>query len=218
MFAQFLSHVSLFVTPWTVACQAALSMKFSRQEYWNRLSCPPLGHLPKPGIKPTSLASSALAVRFFITHATWEKWKSVTQLCLTLYSPWNSPAKNTGVGNLSLLQGIFPTQGSNPNLLHCRRNLYQLSQKGCKTMKFIISHSIFTGKESTCNVGDSGLICRLGRLPGEGNGNPFQYSWRFPWAEEPGGLQSLGLQRVGHDWGTNISFHLIIFIVNPMKF
>ena len=44
-----------------------------------------------------------------------------------LYSPWNSPGQNTGVGSLSLLQGIFPTQGSNPGLLHCRRILYQLS-------------------------------------------------------------------------------------------
>ena len=44
-----------------------------------------------------------------------------------LYSPWNSPGQNTGVGNLSLLQGIFPTQGSNPGLLHCRWILYQLS-------------------------------------------------------------------------------------------
>ena len=45
----------------------------------------------------------------------------VTQLCLTLcdtmdYSPWNSPGQNTGVGSLSLLQGIFPTQGSNPGI------------------------------------------------------------------------------------------------------
>ena len=44
-------------------------------------------------------------------------------------SPWNSPGQNTGVGSLSLLQGIFPTQGSNPCLLHCRRILYQLSHK-----------------------------------------------------------------------------------------
>ena len=46
-----------------------------------------------------------------------------------LYSPWNSPGQNTGVGSLSLLQGIFPTQGWNPGLLHCRRILYQLSHK-----------------------------------------------------------------------------------------
>ena len=47
-----------------------------------------------------------------------------------LHSPWNSPGQNTGVGNLSLLQGIFPTQGLNPGFLHCRWILYQLSHKG----------------------------------------------------------------------------------------
>ena len=46
-----------------------------------------------------------------------------------LYSPWNSLGQNTGVGSLSLLQGIFPTQGSNLGLPHCRKILYQLSQK-----------------------------------------------------------------------------------------
>ena len=47
-----------------------------------------------------------------------------------LYSPWNFPGQNTGVGSLSLLQRIFPTQGSNPGLLHCRCILYQLGHKG----------------------------------------------------------------------------------------
>ena len=47
-----------------------------------------------------------------------------------LYRPWNSPCESTGVGSLSLLQRIFPTQGSNPGLLHCRHILYQLSHKG----------------------------------------------------------------------------------------
>ena len=47
-----------------------------------------------------------------------------------VYSPWNSPDQNTGVGSLSLLQGIFPTQGLNPSLLLCRWILYQLSHKG----------------------------------------------------------------------------------------
>ena len=46
------------------------------------------------------------------------------------YSPRNSPGQNTGMGSLSLLQGIFPTQGSNPGLPHCRQILYQLSHKG----------------------------------------------------------------------------------------
>ena len=43
-----------------------------------------------------------------------------------LYSPWNSSGQNTGVGSLSLLQGIFPNQGSNPGLPHCKQILYQL--------------------------------------------------------------------------------------------
>ena len=47
-----------------------------------------------------------------------------------IYSPQNSPGQNTGVGSLSLLQRIFPTQGSNPGLPHCRQILYPLSHKG----------------------------------------------------------------------------------------
>ena len=62
------------------------------------------------------------------------KWKSLSSVRLfathELYSPWNSPGQNTGLGSPSLLQGIFPTQGPNPGLPHCRRILYQLSHKG----------------------------------------------------------------------------------------
>ena len=47
-----------------------------------------------------------------------------------LYIPWNSLGQNTGVGSLSLLQGILPIQGLNPGLPHCRQILYQLSHKG----------------------------------------------------------------------------------------
>ena len=55
-------------------------------------------------------------------------------------------------------------------------------------------------KESTCNVGDRGSIPGLGRSPGEGNGTqPSILAWKTPWTEELGGLQSMGLPRVGHD-------------------
>ena len=54
-----------------------------------------------------------------------------------LNSPWNSPDQNTGMDSLSLLQGIFPTQGSNPGLLHSRRILYQLSHKGSPRMLIV---------------------------------------------------------------------------------
>ena len=55
------------------------------------------------------------------------------------------------------------------------------------------------GKVSAGNAGDTGLIPGSGRAPGEGNGYSLQCScWRVPWTEEPGRLQSMGLQRVGH--------------------
>ena len=54
------SHVRFFVTPWTGARQAPLSMGFSRQEHWSGLPCPPPGDLPDPGIEPATLVSLAL--------------------------------------------------------------------------------------------------------------------------------------------------------------
>ena len=58
------SHVQLFGTLWTIVRQAPLSI------YWSGLPCPAPGDLPDPGIKPMSLMSPALAVRFFTTSAT----------------------------------------------------------------------------------------------------------------------------------------------------
>ena len=94
------------------------------------------------GSNSQSLGSPALAGRFFTTSATCEAhigtW-SESESCSVvsdslrprgLYSPWNSPGQNTGVGSCSLPRGIFPTQGSNPGLPHCRWILYQLSQQG----------------------------------------------------------------------------------------
>ena len=66
------SCVQLFATLWTVARQASLSMGFSRQKYWSRLLHPPPEDLLDPGIEPTSLTSSALAVGFFTTSIAWE--------------------------------------------------------------------------------------------------------------------------------------------------
>ena len=68
MGAQFLGHVYLFVTSWTVVCQAALSLGFSRQEYWSGLPFPSPGNLPDPGIEPVSPTPPLLAGRFFTTE------------------------------------------------------------------------------------------------------------------------------------------------------
>ena len=102
---QSLSRVRLFATPWSIACQAPLSMGCSRLEYWSGLPCPPPGDLPNPGIEFTCLTSPASAGRFCPTSSTREAPK------------WNSPGKNTGMGCHFLLQRIFPTQGWNPGLL-----------------------------------------------------------------------------------------------------
>ena len=87
---------------------------------------------PDQGIKSISLRSSALTDEFFTSSTTWEALKvkvKVSQSCPTL-CPWSSPSQNTGVGSLSFLQEIFPTQGSNPGFLHCKQIIYQLSHSG----------------------------------------------------------------------------------------
>ena len=95
-----------------------------------------------------------------------------------LYSLWNSPGENTGVGSLSLLQGI-PSQGLNPGFLHCRQILYLLSHKGIPVVK-----NLHPNAEDIRNVG---LIPGLGRSPGGGHDNPLQYSC----LENPHGERSL---------------------------
>ena len=60
-----------------------------------------------------------------------------------LYSPYNSLGQNTRVGSLSLLQGNFPTQRSNPGLLHCRQILHHLSHKGSPIIRMLV-HLIFS--------------------------------------------------------------------------
>ena len=70
-----LSCVRPVENPWTVACQATLSMEFSRQEHWSGLPFSTPGDLPDQGIKPVSLVSPVLAGRFFTTGAMWKAWE-----------------------------------------------------------------------------------------------------------------------------------------------
>ena len=75
----------------------------------------------------------------------WVVCPSDSLLSHGLYSPWNSPGQNTGVGSLSLLHGVFPTQGLNPGLPHCRQILYQLSQKGSPRILEWVAYSFSSG-------------------------------------------------------------------------
>ena len=105
--------VRLFATPWTIQ-----SMEFSRPEYWSGWPFPSPGNLPSPRVEPRSPA---------------------LQVDSLPAEPPGKP-KNPGVGSLSLLQWIFPTQELNQGLLHCRQILYQQSYQGSP----ILVHS-------TCN-------------------------------------------------------------------
>ena len=101
----------LFATPWSI------QSKLSRPEHWSGLPIPSSGNLSNPEIKPRSPALHVVSL------------------------PAEPPGKpkNTGVGSLSLLQGIFLTQESSRGLLHCRRTLYQLSYQGSQRMCIVLN-------------------------------------------------------------------------------
>ena len=78
-----------------------------------------------------------------------------------LYSPWNTPGQNTGVSSLSLLQEIFPTQGSNPGPPHCRQILYQLSHKGSPRILEWVAYPFSSGWIFPTQESNQGLLhCR----------------------------------------------------------
>ena len=84
------------------------------------------------------------------------QWKSLSCVWLfvtpwTMYSPWNSPGQNTRVGSLSLLQGIFSTQGLNPGLPHCKQILYQLSHEGSPRILEWVAYPFSSGSSRPRN-------------------------------------------------------------------
>ena len=92
----------------------------------------------------------------------WKVKVNVAQLCLTLCDPMdcslrNSPGENTGVGSLSLLQGIFPTQGSNPCLPHCGWILYQLSQNHTQMLQHACQMQL-KGRLGICCFNPDGIF------------------------------------------------------------
>ena len=82
-----------------------------------------------------------------------------------LYSPWTSPGKNTGVGSLSLLQGIFPTQGLNPGLPHWGQILYHLSHKGSPRILEWAAYPFSKGSSQLRNQTRVSCIALISKLP-----------------------------------------------------
>ena len=102
-----------FVTPWTVACQAPLSMGFPRQECQSGFPCPPPGDLPQPGIEPGSLTSPALADRLFTTEPSGKPYITLHMFIKMTYIWWNfrhASSQVTDRGNFAQLfiLNIFP--------------------------------------------------------------------------------------------------------------
>ena len=120
-------------SPWTVACQAPLSIGFSRQEYWSGLLFPSPGDLFHPRIESRSSVLQAYAAILSYEGIPWSCWKvKVVQLCPTLCDPF-------GILQARILEWVAfpfsrgpsqPTQGSNSGVPHCRRIFNKLSHKG----------------------------------------------------------------------------------------
>ena len=158
-----LSCVQLLAIPWTVACQAPLSMEFSRQEYWSGQPFPSPGDLPDPGIGPTS-ASQVDSFFFFL---------QVDSLLL---------------GHLGSLNTYTPFPNSFSIVSYS-------SGSDCK-------ESAAMQQTWVPSLGEEDLLEK-----GMATHSSILAS-RIPWTEEPGGLQSMGTQRVWHDWAKK--FFLIL--------
>ena len=125
------------------------------------MPCSPPGDLPDPGIKPASSAAPALQAD-------------------SLPSEPPGKPKNSGVGRLSLLQGIFLTQELSQGFLHCRQIFLPVELPGTLTVQHRASQVALVVKNPHAHAGDvrdRGLISGSGRSPGGGHGNPLQYSY-----------------------------------------
>ena len=141
----------------------------------------------------------------------------------------DSPGKNTGVGCHSLLQGIFPTQESNPGLPHSRWIIYFffffVYMEWCFSIWLFCLHcykvhlcftmylyfiSFYLPVMQETRVWSLGWEVPL--VKGMATHSSI-LAWRIPWTEEPGGPQAIGLQRVGHDWAANThTQHSVLWI------
>ena len=144
----------------------------------------------------------------------------VSHIAGRFFTSWvTGKPKNTGVGSRSLLQRIFPIQGSNPGLLHfllhCRQILYPLSHKGSPRILEWVAYPYFSGSSQPRNR--TRVSCIAGKfftnwairvtftfhfhaLEKKMATHSRVLAWRIPGTGEPDGLPSMGSHRVGHDW------------------
>ena len=166
------SHVWLFVTLQTVACQAPLSMGFSRQESWGGLPVPSPGKLPSPGTEPVSLMSPALGNEFFTTSTTREDfcrhliWNSKTILLWYLiffYSVYNLLSICHRLAhcihtNIQMITSVS-TSSTFPDLTN-----HQLKTFEKQIQKILKNKSLNLLYTSKCLFGNSIVFCGISYL------------------------------------------------------
>ena len=129
------------------------SFQFSHSVISDSLQPHELQHGSLPCPSPTSLCITNIITSSVVFDSLWPHG---------LYSPWNSPGRNTRVGSLSLLQGIFPTQGSHPGLPHCRQILYHLSHNASpRTLEWV---AYPFSSRSSWPRNQTGVSCNASRL------------------------------------------------------
>ena len=163
-------HVQLFVTPWTIACQAPRSMGFPRQEYWSGFPFSSPKDLPHPGIKP---ASPALQVDSLpVSHQGSQK------------SPWEDPY-------FSCSQVPARESNGTPLQYSCLKN----PMDGGAWKAAV--HGVTEGRT---RLSDFTFTFHFHALEKETAAHSSVLVWRIPGMGEPGGLPSMGLHRVRYDW------------------
>ena len=192
MRVQSLSAVWLIAAPWTVACQAPLSMEFSRQVYWSELPFPTRGDLPDSGIKPKFLVSPALAVRIFTTSATWEAHVCCIFVVQLLSRVWLFATLWTAACQASL------------------SFILELAQTHVHQVGDAIqpSHPLSSPSPAFDLSQHQGLFQWAGssRLPNCLWTWVWVNSGSWQWTGMPGVLQSMGLQSVRPNWATELKW------------
>ena len=155
-------------------------MEFSRSEHWSEQLFPSPGDLPNPGIEPMSPALKADS----------------------LPAELQEKPKNTRVGSLSLLQGIFPIQELNWGLLLCRGRQWHptpvLLPGKSHGWRSLVGCSPW-GRQSQTRLSDFTFTFHFPALEKEMATHSSVLAWRIPGTGKPGGLPSMGSHRVGHD-------------------
>ena len=187
-----LSRVQLFVTPWTIARQAPLSMEFSRQGYWSGLSFPSPGDLPDPGIKPESPALQAdflkhtnegIQGKLAYIHGIWCIW----------YMHWLLKIKD----GISVGQESISWHGINWHMTSVLRDsLVAQMVKNLLAIRETWVRSLGPKDPLEKEMATHSSIL----------------AWKILWTEEPGRVQSIGSQRVGHNWATTLSWWCLTWL------